>query len=101
MDTDLFASLRALRRQIAQEIGKPPYVVFNDNTLREMARIKPTTRAEMLDVTGVGEAKMRAFGERFLEAIRNSRVNRQWPGGFNPEGGYEPAPSPRSPACSR
>src|SRR5205814_183921 len=43
VDTELFAALRRLRKQIADEIQKPPYLVFNDNTLREMARIKPAT----------------------------------------------------------
>jgi ATP-dependent DNA helicase RecQ len=70
VDTELFAALRRLRKQIADEIQKPPYLVFNDATLREMARTKPTTRDRLLMVTGVGEAKLRTFGERFLEVIR-------------------------------
>jgi ATP-dependent DNA helicase RecQ len=71
VDTELFAALRRLRKQIADEIQKPPYLVFNDNTLREMARLKPTSRDRLLMITGVGESKLRAFGERFLEVIRS------------------------------
>jgi ATP-dependent DNA helicase RecQ len=50
-------------------LGKPPYVVFADDTLREMARVKPRTREAMLKVRGVGEHKLREYGERFLQAI--------------------------------
>jgi ATP-dependent DNA helicase RecQ len=71
-DPALFSVLRQLRRQIAAEIGKPPYIVFNDNTLREMARVRPATRAQLLQITGVGEFKLKAFGERFLDAIRSA-----------------------------
>ncbi len=74
VDADLFAALRRLRRQIAEEIKKPPYIVFNDNSLREMARLRPTTPERMLQITGVGDVKLRAFGERFLEVIRS----REW-----------------------
>jgi len=70
VDADLFGELRRLRRQIAEEIKKPPYVIFNDNTLREMARLRPTTPERMLQITGVGDVKLRAFGERFLEVLR-------------------------------
>jgi len=70
VDAALFGALRRLRRQIAEEIKKPPYVVFNDATLREMARLRPTTPEKMLRITGVGDVKLRAFGERFLEVIR-------------------------------
>jgi ATP-dependent DNA helicase RecQ len=70
VDADLFSALRRVRRQIAEEIHKPPYIIFNDNTLREMSRIRPNTLQQMLRITGVGEVKLRAYGERFLEAIR-------------------------------
>jgi ATP-dependent DNA helicase RecQ len=70
VDPELFSALRRLRQQIAEEIKKPPYVVFNDNTLREMARLRPTTLERMLQITGVGDVKLRAFGERFLKVIR-------------------------------
>ena len=66
----LFEALRALRRTLADERGVPPYVIFSDASLREMARLKPTTESAFLAVKGVGEWKSRVFGERFLELIR-------------------------------
>ncbi|MHB8080305.1 MAG: RecQ family ATP-dependent DNA helicase [Candidatus Krumholzibacteriia bacterium] len=69
VDTDLFERLRALRREIAQRESVPPYVVFSDATLREMARLKPRNEAELLEVKGVGETKLARYGELFLAAI--------------------------------
>lgn len=66
----LFESLRGLRKSIADERGVPPYVVFSDATLRDMCRRKPADEAEFLRVKGVGKAKLRAFGDVFLGAIR-------------------------------
>jgi ATP-dependent DNA helicase RecQ len=66
----LFEQLRALRKEIADENDVPPYVVFHDRTLREMATSLPTTREALLAVPGVGERKARSFGDRFTEAIR-------------------------------
>jgi ATP-dependent DNA helicase RecQ len=66
----LFEVLRQLRRELAEERGVPPYVIFSDATLREMARIRPATRGELLDIKGVGEWKSAEFGDRFLAAIR-------------------------------
>ena len=65
----LFQRLRELRRTIAQEIGKPPYIVFSDRTLRDMARIRPVNDAQFLAVNGVGESKLERYGARFMEAI--------------------------------
>jgi ATP-dependent DNA helicase RecQ len=48
----------------------PPYVVFSDASLRDMARLKPRTREALLEVKGVGEWKSETFGERFLAVIR-------------------------------
>ena len=69
-DERLFQKLRELRMVIAREIGKPPYIVFSDKSLRDMARVRPTTNAQMLGISGVGEVKMQRYGERFLEVIR-------------------------------
>ena len=66
----LFDALRALRKRIAEERGVPPYLVFSDASLRDMARLRPTTLEAFLEVKGVGEWKAQAFGERFLAAIR-------------------------------
>ena len=68
-DEALFARLRALRRDIAQEIGKPPYIVFSDKTLHDMCAKRPRTPVEFLEVHGVGESKLEQYGERFLAAI--------------------------------
>ena len=66
----LFEKLKALRRTIATERGVPAFMVFSDKTLREMARVRPKTRDAMLEVYGVGPAKYRTFGQRFMDAIR-------------------------------
>lgn len=68
-EESLFQKLRELRRTIAQEIGKPPYIVFSDKTLRDMARIKPVTNAQFLTVNGVGQHKLDLYGQRFMQAI--------------------------------
>jgi ATP-dependent DNA helicase RecQ len=68
-ERELFEALRALRRAIASERGVPPYVVFGDVTLEELARVRPSSRAHLLGVRGVGQHKADAFGERFLAAI--------------------------------
>ncbi|KAB7787637.1 DNA helicase RecQ [Bifidobacterium cebidarum] len=65
----LFQKLRELRRTIAQEIGKPPYIVFSDKTLRDMAVIRPVTNAQFLAVNGVGEHKLELYGKCFMEAV--------------------------------
>ena len=69
-DEALFQKLRALRLDIARELGKPPYIVFSDKTLRDMVRVKPITDDQFLAVNGVGESKLKQCGERFLAAIR-------------------------------
>jgi ATP-dependent DNA helicase RecQ len=65
----LFEALRQLRRTIAKELAVPPFVVFSDATLDELARLRPTTPAGFLRVKGVGQKKLESFGERFLAAI--------------------------------
>ena len=69
-DEALFQKLRALRLDIARELGKPPYIVFSDKTLRDMVRVKPITDDQFLAVNGVGESKLKQYGERFMAAIR-------------------------------
>ncbi|WP_250234492.1 DNA helicase RecQ [Bifidobacterium longum] len=68
-EESLFQKLRELRRTIAQEIGKPPYIVFSDKTLRDMARIKPVTNAQFLAVNGIGQHKLDLYGQRFMQTI--------------------------------
>ncbi|QSR17112.1 DNA helicase RecQ [Novosphingobium sp. KA1] len=66
----LFEALRALRRDLAQQAGVPPYVIFHDATLREMANARPATLTEMGEIGGVGTRKLEAYGEEFLAVIR-------------------------------
>ncbi|WP_298016793.1 DNA helicase RecQ [uncultured Parasphingopyxis sp.] len=65
----LFDALRERRREIAAENAVPPYVIFHDSTLREMAAAKPASIAEMSKIAGVGEAKLARYGEDFLRVI--------------------------------
>ena len=69
-DRALFDALRALRRSLAQARGVPPYLVFSDVSLRDMARRRPRTSVEFLEVKGVGEWKSEEYGASFLAAIR-------------------------------
>ncbi len=66
---DLFSILRSLRKEIADENGVPPYIVFSDVTLREMARYFPANEDKLSEISGVGYKKLEAYGEAFLEAI--------------------------------
>ncbi|MFC3592793.1 DNA helicase RecQ [Novosphingobium piscinae] len=66
----LFDALRALRRELAQEAGVPPYVVFHDSVLREMAATRPQSLTELGRIGGVGDRKLAAYGEAFLAVIR-------------------------------
>lgn len=70
-DKKLFAKLRKLRKSIADEDNIPPFVVFNDATLIEMAEHCPTTSAELLLINGVGERKLERFGDAFMALIRD------------------------------
>jgi ATP-dependent DNA helicase RecQ len=67
----LFEKLRQLRLEIAKRLNLPSYVVFHDKTLREMAARRPSGRAELLAIAGVGERKAEQYGDQFLQAIRN------------------------------
>src|SRR5262249_22702771 len=70
VDEQLFGALRALRRRTADEQQIPAYIVFTDRTLREMARTKPATPERLRLIHGVGEQKLKALGDRFIECIR-------------------------------
>jgi ATP-dependent DNA helicase RecQ len=66
----LFEALRARRRELADEAGVPPYVVFHDSVLRDMAARRPASRAELGGIAGVGARKLEAYGDAFLQVIR-------------------------------
>ena len=70
-DEVLFERLRTLRRQLADERGVPAYIIFSDVSLREMARNYPTNSTEFRRIPGVGEQKLKDFGEAFLLEIRS------------------------------
>lgn len=69
-DTDLFSVLKQIRTNEAARLKVPPYIVFGDKTLRELALHKPQTDQAFLDINGVGDKKLKKFGEIFMEAIR-------------------------------
>jgi len=73
MDSDLFDVLREVRLRIARARGVPPYVIFHDSTLREMAERRPKTFDDLHEIRGVGAKKAADFGDAFLDAIRTFR----------------------------
>ena len=68
----LFDALRDARRRLAQDGGVPPYVIFHDSVLREMAATRPDTRERMARISGVGARKLDAYGDAFLTVIRQA-----------------------------
>jgi ATP-dependent DNA helicase RecQ len=72
---DLFEALRDLRKKLASEQGVPPYIIFSDKTLHEMARCLPTTERELLHINGIGETKLERYGKAFMDAIATFRVS--------------------------
>jgi ATP-dependent DNA helicase RecQ len=69
-DVSLFEALRALRKRLADEAGMPPYIIFNDASLRDMAERQPKTLPEFATIVGVGQAKLARYGGKFVELIR-------------------------------
>jgi ATP-dependent DNA helicase RecQ len=67
----LFEALRALRKRLADEAGMPPYIIFNDASLWDMAARQPTTLPEFSTIVGVGQAKLARYGGQFVELIRD------------------------------
>jgi ATP-dependent DNA helicase RecQ len=65
----IFDRLRSLRLELATSLQLPPYMIFHDRTLKEMAVVQPKTLEELMTITGVGEKKAEQYGERFLAAI--------------------------------
>jgi ATP-dependent DNA helicase RecQ len=72
VDANLFEALRTLRLKLAKAQGLPPYVVFHDSALREMATRRPTTLDDFAQIPGVGEAKLKRYGSAFLEILKKS-----------------------------
>jgi ATP-dependent DNA helicase RecQ len=80
VDEALFEALRGLRKQLADEQNVPAYVVFSDATLAEMAALRPVTRAELLDVNGVGQTKLERYGDAFLAVVAGQASGGPEPG---------------------
>ena len=83
VDRGLFDDLRDLRRQIADERALPPFVVFSDAVLRDMARLRPASVEAMSTIKGIGDRKLADLGQRFVDAIK----------GYCREHGLTPGPS--------
>ena len=71
-DLPLWLALRKCRKQLAEELGVPPYVVFHDSTLLDMISKRPSNAQALLSVSGVGKSKMEKFGQQFLQVIETS-----------------------------
>ena len=69
-DEPLFEALRELRLEISKEADLPPFFIFHDSVLREMARVRPTTIAQFAEISGVGASKLERYGQAFTTAIR-------------------------------
>ena len=69
VDDELFQKLRGIRSSLAEKQGVPPYVIFSDQTLRDLCRQQPTTKVEMLQVKGIGQNKLDKYGDTFLAAL--------------------------------
>ncbi|MCB1684721.1 MAG: HRDC domain-containing protein, partial [Pseudomonadales bacterium] len=68
-DEELMDALRALRKEIADEQGVPPYVVFHDATLIEMIQVRPASPADLLEISGIGQSKLEKYGQKFLDLL--------------------------------
>ena len=66
----LWEQLRQLRLEISRELNVPPYVIFHDKTLKEMASRRPVTRDDLLDISGIGQSKLERYGDQFLAVIK-------------------------------
>jgi len=92
-DRELFEKLRALRKQIAAQRNVPPFIIFGDVSLREMANCFPSNNEEFLNIKGVGQQKLKDFGDLFLETIKTylkeKSIDNNEPVGSNEEDGSE------------
>ena len=73
-DLPMWERLRACRKRLADEHSVPPYVIFHDRTLRELIAVRPASLEEMLDVAGIGQAKLERYGKVFLDELNAESV---------------------------
>jgi ATP-dependent DNA helicase RecQ len=99
VDRGLFDALREVRRQLALASQKAPYLIFSDATLRELARVRPSTRERMRLVYGVGDSKLRDYGETFLTTVRDYCREHGLP--LDQPASAPRAEEPRKPAAAR
>jgi ATP-dependent DNA helicase RecQ len=71
-DSELWEALRACRKRLADENNVPPYVIFHDATLSQMAATRPQTGEDLLEISGVGQTKLDRYGSEFLEVVRQA-----------------------------
>lgn len=69
-EDEVFEKLRALRFELSRKFKVPPYAIFPDRTLREMAEVRPTDKKEMLSISGIGEVKFKKFGRYFIKVFQ-------------------------------
>jgi len=69
-ENSLFVLLKSTRKEISTREAVPPYIIFNDAALREMSEKLPQSEEDFLDIKGVGESKLRKYGEEFLKTIK-------------------------------
>ncbi len=87
LDALMFEELRATRKRLADEQGVPPYVIFHDATLREMAQLRPANENELLGINGVGQTKLERFGTAFLatlageDSVADVQIDAEWQSG--------------------
>jgi ATP-dependent DNA helicase RecQ len=86
VDRELFEALRAFRRRKAEERGVPPFIIFSDATLRDLARVRPTTFAELPHIHGIGAKKLAEYGAELLAEI-SSFQNKRLPESAGDYGG--------------
>ena len=87
-DKDLFTALRAVRSELARQLRLPPYMIFSDQTLRDMSVKRPLTEEGMRSVSGIGKAKAERYGKYFIKAISDWLAENEQRGKENVAGGY-------------
>ncbi len=77
VDEEIFNQLREIRRELAKSEGVPPYIIFSDKSLKEIASYLPSNKAEFMAINGVGEMKLEKYGKVFIEACKKIKLSLQ------------------------